>query len=148
MLLNGDHYSARSWSEEKKLVYSMARHEELSNLYQLVSKLACVCLRKEIRLIIENPRGALHYLNRYWPLKPAVIDMDRRENGDYYRKPTQYWFINCSPENFLLFEPVENVEDYGPIERAKGTRHGRAVMRSMISPEYARRFIRQKIIGA
>ena len=62
--------------------------------------------------------------------------MDRRQNGDYYEKPTQFWFINCEPLNNLLFdEPIASHPK--KIVSKEGT-----VERSLISPDYARRFIR------
>lgn len=61
--------------------------------------------------------------------------------GDWYEKPTQYWFINCEPLNQLLFdEPIASYE-----KRVIGNEHN-IVERSMISPDYARRFIRTYII--
>ena len=80
----------------------MKLHKELSKLYELVTKLALICIRKNIPLIIENPYTEQHYLTRYWCLKSSIIDKNRRDNGDYQNKPTQYWFINCEPKNNLI----------------------------------------------
>ena len=109
-------------------------------MYQLISKLAIVCIKKKIALVIENPYSSQHYLTRHWPLKPAIIDYDRRRDGDWYKKPTQYWFINCKPKNNMLFEPIEFVEEK-VIENIKNQ-----VQRSMIHPQYANRFLRQYIL--
>lgn len=59
--------------------------------------------------------------------------------GDYYKKPTQYWFINCDPKNNFIFEPLELV-------KRKKINDENTVNRSMIHPQYANRFIRQYII--
>ena len=75
---------------------------ELNELYSLITKMVIVCCRKKLPLIIENPYSTQHYLQRYWCLKPKVIDYDRRERGDYYEKPTQYWFVNCEPKQNLF----------------------------------------------
>lgn len=130
----------KKWSEEQKLEYDLRLHKELAELYELVTKMTIVCLRKNIPLIIENPYTTQHYLTRYWAIKPKVIDKDRTLRGDYYRKPTQYYFINCEPSQNMIFEPqvwnekkvIANVHD--------------KVERSMISKDYANRFIREFII--
>ena len=79
-------------------------------------------------------------------MKPTIIDKDRTRNGDYYKKPTQYWFINCNPKNNLVFEPLEYVETKN-IEKQKGTEiTSRKTERSLMHPQYANRFIRQYLI--
>ena len=65
--------------------------------------------------------------------------MNRYSNGDYYKKPTQYFFVNCKPQNNLLFEPVEVKELKKKVEQ-------KTVNRSMISKEYENRFIREFIL--
>lgn len=130
----------RKWNDEKKLEYAMKLHKEMDAMYQCISKLAVVCLRKNLRLVIENPKSIPHHLSDYWCLKPKLIDKDRTLNGDYYKKPTQYWFINCEPKQNLVFEPLEYVETK-TIERERN-----AVKRSLMHPQYANRFIRQYLI--
>lgn len=73
------------------------------------------------------------------PLKPAIIDHDRRLNGDHYKKPTQYWFINCKPKTNILIGYVEELK----IENVRNQ-----VQRSMIHPQYASRFLRQYVLPA
>lgn len=94
------------------------------------------------RLIVENPYTQPHYLTTYFPIKPSLIDKNRAENGDYYRKPTQYWFVNCKPEANVIFEPLEQVELH-TIAKAEKMSVGtdRRVKRSMMHTQYARRFI-------
>lgn len=127
------------WDTEKKLEYDLKLHEELSRNYELITKLALICLKRKLRLIIENPYSTQHYLTRYWALEPKIIDTDRREMGDYYKKPTQYWFINCEPENNFIFEAVD-------IKKKKNIIDENTVDRSMIAPDYANRFIREFIL--
>ena len=103
---------------------------------------------------MENPYSEEHFLRRYWCYSPAVIDRDRRDSGDYFKKPTQYWFLNCEPQNNLIFEPIS----YNAIEckdaiRTMTKEHyvktgadNKKTARSMIHPQYANRFIRQYLI--
>lgn len=133
------------FTEIQKLEYAMKLHDELHRLYMLICKLFVISNRGGWRLIVENPYTQPHYLTMYFPVKPKLIDKDRRANGDYYKKPTQYWFVNCTPEQYMPFEALEYVPTEN-IERAKSTGGiNRQVRRSMIHPQYARRFIKSYI---
>ena len=135
------------WNDEKKLTYDLKLHSELAKLYEAVTKLALVAINRGIKLIIENPYSEQHYLRRYWCLKPKIIDRDRTKNGDYYTKPTQYYFINCEPKQNLVWEPLEYVEKRNVKKTRSEGRHTQ-IMRSLIHPQYADRFIRQYILEA
>lgn len=145
--MKGDIYSQRNWNDEKKLEYSMKLHRQMDEMYQLISKMVIVCIRKNLRLVIENPKSMPHHLTDYWCLKPTIVDKDRRKNGDYYKKPTQYWFVNCKPKNNLVFEALDYVPQI-KSERVVKDDFGldRTTARSMIHPQYANRFIRQYLI--
>lgn len=163
MNFQGKFHGNWTWDDEKKLEYDIRLHNELHKLYCMVTKLAIVCIRKKIPLIIENPRGTQHYLNRYWCLSPAVIDSDRRERGDYFKKPTQFWFVGRRPSNNLIFEALGNnaIKSSGKTgankrsdswhnrRKADYEKTGASTIkegRSMIHPDYANRFIREFII--
>lgn len=133
----------------------MKLHTELHENYMTISKLVHICVSRNLRLIIENPAGQSgtgkeHYLQRYWCIEPKLIDKDRRERGDYYKKPTQYWFINCEPKNNFIWEAQVMHEGWASISQAsknaKRIGVSRTVVRSMIAPEYANRFIREYIM--
>lgn len=136
----------KKYSLEKKLECDLKFHKELSDLYSYITKLVLVCIKKNIPLIIENPFGSQHYLTRYWCLKPSIIDKNRYLNGDYYEKPTQYWFINCEPKHNFIFEPLEYVEKKSIIHAKKCGNLSHTKMRSMIHPQYAKRFIKEFIL--
>ena len=147
MHFQGNMKSIKDWSIDKKLKYDMKLHTELHELYMLVSKLVCVCVWNNIPLIIENPYSQEHYLTRYWAVKPKVIDDDRRNRGDYFKKPTQYWFINREPSNNLIFEAYGNPNEQKRITaRVEDGGINGKTERSLISPLYANRFIREFII--
>lgn len=136
----GDLYQLKNYTDEQKLEYDLKLHSELAKLYELVTKLAIVCLRKSLKLIIENPWSERHYLWQFWALKPKIIDKNRRLKGDYYTKPTQYWFIGCEPKDNFVLEPIE-ITPYKTIAHVHNT-----VERSLISKNYARRFIKEFIV--
>lgn len=146
MCFRGTAYQCKNMSDEEKLEYDLKLHDELSNLYNLVTKLAIVCIKRKIPLVIENPYSTTHYLTKYWAIPYTVLDMDRSKNGDYYKKPTQYWFINCEPKNNFIFEPLEYVERRIVQDQKNDNGLDRTVWRSMIHPQYANRFIREYII--
>ena len=141
MAFRGEQYQLKDFTDEQKITYSMKLHEELTNLYMLISKLFCVMLRGGLRMVVENPYTQPHYLTSYFPIKPKIIDKNRRINGDYYKKPTQYWFVNCDPEDNLVFEPIE----YVPQKIINNNRN--QIVRSLIHPQYAYRFIKRYLIG-
>lgn len=136
----GDARQQQKWTNEQKLEYDLKLHKELSMLYELITKLSIVCIRKNIPLIIENPYCSQHYLTKYWAIKPKIIDDDRTIRGDYYKKPTQYFFINCEPKDNFIFEA------YRVNERKQISNVHNTTERSMISKDYANRFIREFII--
>lgn len=141
MAFRGTQYQLKNKNDEEKLEYDLRLHRELADFYDKVTKLVIVCLRKKLRLIIENPYSSTHYLTKYWALKPKIIDKDRRKNGDYYTKPTQYWFVNCDPNFDPLFEPLVYLAERKTIAHV-----GNQVARSLISNEYAERFIKEYIL--
>ena len=136
----------KNMSDIQNLESDIQLHKELHLNYTRLCQMCIIALRKKIKLVFENPYTQPHYLTQYWCLKPSIIDKNRRDNGDYQEKPTQYWFLNFEPKQNLVFEPLDYVE-YRTHNGAKA-RDGksREVMRSMIHPQYANRFIRQYLI--
>lgn len=146
MCFRGTAYQFKNMSIEQKLEKDLELHEELSYLYQLITKLAIVCIKRHIPLMIENPYSTTHYLVKYWCIPYTILDSDRTLRGDYYEKPTQYWFINCKPKENFIFEPLKYVEKRIVQYQKKENGLDRQIWRSMIHPQYANRFIREFII--
>ena len=143
----GKSFGQDKWSDESKIEYARKLHKELAEYYQVISKLFLICLKRKIRLVVENPYTQPHYLNKYFPIEPALIDMDRTKNGDYLKKPTQFWFVNFKPQNNVIFEPMEETKTYtwvsiSNLDKEKSLQTNR----STIHPQYANRFIRQFIL--
>lgn len=143
----GDQWQDKNLSTEFKLERDLRLMDELRDLYHLVTKLDLVCIRKNLKLILENPYSAQHFLRNYWALKPTIIDKNRAAHGDYFKKPTQYFFVNCEPKNEL--KPfIEYPKAKHSIEfiTSKSLDLDRQVARSMIHPDYARWFIEHYLI--
>jgi hypothetical protein len=148
----GQSASMKKWSYQQKMENCMKLKNELTEMYELVNKMFIICLDRGLRLIMENPYSEEHYLRRYWCYPPSVIDRDRRERGDYFKKPTQYFFVNCKPSNNLIFE-INNDNSIKIKDAIRFMPNGKYVgadnlktARSMIHPQYANRFIREFII--
>lgn len=140
LFFRGEHIHDKSLSTAEKLQRGIVLHGELHNYYVLFSELCIVAIQQKLKLIIENPYSTAHYLTRYLSLKPKVIDTDRTLRGDNFKKPTQYWFINCEPKFNIILEPLTIVK-YKTVADCWNK-----VERSMINPQYANRFIREFII--
>ena len=135
----------KSFPEKIDIVVERIKKREY--YYTLLFKLLKICHEKNLRLIIENPATQPHYLlyAQNFP-KPTYIDYDRRKSGDYFKKPTAYWFFNV---NFLQNNtPFKNnlnliVKSCRPSLTAGSC----SIERSIISPEYAYNFICDHLIG-
>lgn len=150
------------WSYKQKMQNCMRIQKEITRNYELVNELFIICMDRGLKLIMENPYSEEHYLRRYWCYPPAVIDMNRQDRGDYFVKPTQYWFLNCEPTYRMLFEVAEfhgmrsswqiyskapgKAMDKAAVEQNMGGGISIKTARSMIHPDYANRFIREFIL--
>ena len=89
-----------------------------------------------------------HFLKSGFVQPPSVVDKDRTLRGDYYRKPTAYWFLNCTPTNGVSIQQTPKDQIKSIWLQKKGIAPGVcSEERSMISPDYARNFICDFIIG-
>lgn len=155
LFFRGQASQMRNWSLVQKMENCMVLQNELTEMYELVNKLFIICIKRGLKLIVENPYSEEHYLRRYWCLPASVIDRDRRQRGDYYCKPTQYWFVNLEPKDNFIFEAqtINSINCKDAIRlmtkehlEACGITANKKVARSMIHPDYANRFIREFIL--
>lgn len=79
-------------------------------------------------------------------LPPTIIDRNRLERGDYFKKPTAYWFIGCENTVGFSYQNDKEQKIIRNCQRSKGDGLC-SEERSMISPDYARNFICDFIIG-
>lgn len=113
--------------------------------YEVALKMFTVADVRGLRMIVENPYSTIHYLYNNFPYKPALIDRDRQRRGDFFRKPTQYWFINCEPTYGESFQKPVVTRTVNGLTGHQGSLCDED--RSLISPDYARNFICDFIIG-
>lgn len=136
----------------RKLTYKertdeiLKRSANREKFFGLAAKMLCVAQEKGIRLIMENPWSQQTYLKANFVMAPTLVDSNRRLRGDYYAKPTAYWFINCEPTHgFTEQQDKEKRNIMGTKTSAKAGVCSEE--RSMISPDYARNFICDFILG-
>lgn len=143
--LNYINYRSLSESEaiEKILERQTKRQEYLSKLTKFVK----VCLDRKLRMIFENPVTG-SFLNNYFLKPPTIVDNNRMMRGDYYKKPTGYWFWNCEPTHGLTIQADKVQRKHNEAESRWTAQSGLCnEERSMISPDYARNFINDFILG-
>lgn len=128
---------------DKIIERQIKRHEYLILLIKLVR----VCLDKGLRMIFENPITG-SFLNNYFLKPPTIKDNNRMLRGDYYVKPTGYWYWNCEP---TYGRSYQNDKEQKKISEAESRWTQQAGIcseeRSLISPDYAKNFICDFIIG-
>ena len=155
LFFRGQAAQMKKWTLIEKMQNCMKLQDELTEMYHLVNMLFIVCIRRKLKLIVENPYSEEHYLRRYWCLPATIIDKDRQLRGDYFCKPTQYWFVNLEPKNNLIFEAqIDNAIRSKDAIRLMtkndllkcGITANKKVARSMIHPDYAERFVREFIL--
>lgn len=124
----------------------LERSKNREKFWALAIKMLTIAEERGLRLIMENPWAEQTYLKTNFVIAPSLIDKDRRRRGDYYNKPTAYWFINCTPT--FGFTPYTNPIKKTQRESKKSEQAGLcSEERSMIAPEYSRAFIHDFILG-
>lgn len=146
LYFTGKHHNLQNKSLAEKTAEILERSRNRQRLYELCLKMFSVCEARGLRLIMENPYATQHYLVENFPYKASIIDKDRTRRGDYYKKPTQYWFVNCEPTHGYT---MQYSSERKIVSHSKsGIKAGIcSEERSLISPDYARNFICDFIIG-
>lgn len=136
-------YRCKSTKETYDLI--LKRNYDRAYFYSMLMKMFCIVRMRNLRMVVENPWSEQTYLKANFE-KPSVVDMNRTLRGDYFKKPTAYWFVNCDSENGFT---REQDKEQKTILTTKGS--GKAGLcsedRSLISPDYARNFICDFILG-
>lgn len=133
------------WSVKQIIDNICKKNKDRAFFFELLNKFCGVCLMRGIRMVFENPFAMQTHL-RVFLKPPTIIDMNRMERGDYMKKPTGYWFWNCEPTH--CFTPQNDKQQRNPLYMRKAPKAGLcSEERSMISPDYARNFIADFILG-
>jgi len=146
LYFTGKHHNQKMMTAMERNAAIIDRARLRESFYETCLKMFTVCERKGIRMIMENPFATAHYLIGNFPYQPSLIDPDRTRRGDFFKKPTAYWFIRCEPTR-LFSEQVSMMKKRVASERSGKMAGICSEDRSMISPDYARNFICDNILG-
>ena len=159
-------YYVKKWETLRR------QSQERFHFYDIALKMTAVCQIRGLRMIMENPWHPTNFTNHFWFMRASVVDKDRTKRGDFFRKPTAYWFVNCNPTYGYSYQqtPRSKVKTITAGSCSLKTKKKlKQVMkkeeldkmyidhtstqgtcdeeRSMISPDYARNFICDFVIG-
>lgn len=138
----------RNMTVKQKTDAILERDKKRAYFYGVAIKLFAVSATHNLRLIMENPWSENTYLKANFILPPAVIDNNRMLRGDYRVKPTAYWFINCEHTHGKTIQ-YDKLNEKKTHMTSKGSSVSGICSeeRSMISPDYARNFICDFVLG-
>lgn len=150
-------YYERKWNVLRG--YSQERFQ----LYDLALKLTAICQIRGLRMVMENPWHPTNFTNHFWFMRTSVIDKDRTRRGDYFVKPTAYWFVGCEHTLGKSYQPRPKSEIRTITAGSGAAKTKRKKRDSMekkeldkmyidhksesIHPDYARNFICDFILG-
>lgn len=137
-------YRAKTMKEKTDLILERSRNRE--KFFSLAVKMLATAEMKGLRMIMENPWSEQTFLKSNFVAAPSLVDMDRTRRGDVFRKPTAYWYINCKPTHSETYQQSKITKT---IMNSKGSGQSGLCSeeRSMITPDYARNFISDFILG-
>ena len=124
----------------------LERSKNREYFFSLAVKMITVAKHRGLRLVMENPWSEQTFLKANFVMPPTIVDNNRMLRGDYYVKPTAYWFVNCEPTHGKSYQ---NDKEKKTIMKSKGASKAGLCSeeRSLISSDYARNFICDFIIG-
>lgn len=146
MLFSFTHRNYRYLSVKEKAEKVLERSRKREEYFRLAVMMMAVAKDKGIPLIMENPWSEQTFLKGNFVAAPTLVDTNRMMRGDVFKKPTAYWFVNCEPTHG---KTVQMDKKKRTIIGEKPLKGGGICNkdRSMISPDYARNFICDFIIG-
>jgi hypothetical protein len=137
-------YRKKTMKEKTDLILERSHNREY--FFSLAVKMLAVAQMRGLRLIMENPWSEQTFLKANFVMPPTLVDMDRTKRGDFFKKPTAYFFINCEPldgETRQQSKVVKNILS----SKSSGQAGLCSEDRSMISHDYARNWICDFILG-
>ena len=136
----------RKLNVKQKSEKILQRADNRRYFYGLLIKLVTIAMERGLKMVVENPWSEQTYLKANFVMPPTIVDNNRMMRGDYYVKPTAYWFINFEPTKGMTYQ---NDKEKKTIMKSKGASKAGLCSeeRSMISPDYARNFICDFILG-
>ena len=149
MAFNWGYKNYQKLGVKEKTDKILERSRNREKFFGLAVKMVAIAEERNLKLVMENPWSEQTFLkNGNFVKSPSIVDMDRTRRGDYFEKPTAYWFFGFQPTygNTIQITPMAKRKI---VNKCKKCLHAGLCSeeRSMISPDYARNFICDFIIG-
>lgn len=133
-----ERFSFKTKTQRIKGEFAIKKMKNTALFFELLTKLETLAIERGWRMVIENP----YNFTLMWMIwrKPDVVDMDRAVMGDFFHKPTAYWFYGCMPEKNSIYSVNKNAKI---VEKEKSSVESGvcSLDKSRISPIYADNFI-------
>ena len=146
MHMSFGHTNYRKLNMKEKTDKILERSANRETYFRLAVKMLSLANQRGLKLIMENPWSEQTFLKANFVMPPTLVDNNRMLRGDYYVKPTAYWYVNCEPTHGKSYQ-----QDKEKKVIIKSKMSGKAGLcseeRSLISPDYARNFICDFILG-
>ncbi len=144
----GWHISQKNWPISKVMRQNIEFAQEREYFFYMLMKMCAVVGDKNLRMVIENPynTSGMTYLENNF-IRPTIVDKNRMRRGDYFVKPTGYWFLNCEPMTGFFTEQMDKRQKTVMKCKDSGQKGLCSEERSSISPDYARNFICDFLLG-
>ena len=142
-----DYVNYRNLTIKEKTDKILQRSMNRERFFRLAVKMLTVAKERGLRLIMENPYSPVGFLKNNFIVQPSLIDKNTQRRGDFFRKPTAFWFVNCEHTSGYSYQKPKETKK---VAHSKPSPMGGGVCseeRSMISPDYARNFICDFILG-
>ena len=138
----------RKLTMKEKTDKILERSANREQFFRICVKMISVAMQSGIRLIMENHWAEQTFLKANFVMPPTIVDNNRMLRGDYRVKPTAYWFVNCEPTHVETMQ-LDKLKEKKTHMKSRGSKVAGVCSeeRSMISPDYARNFICDFILG-
>lgn len=142
LFYSGKAIQMRKMTKAEKNTYINNRLKERDKNISILNKLVDISEKRNLKLIIENPYHDNYLLSVKRFSNPEIVISDRRLLGDYYKKPTMFYFINFVPSFFNLNFIAEDNSIGRQVNQVKSQ-----IERSLMHPTFALNFINKYILG-
>jgi hypothetical protein len=138
----------RKMNIHEKTEKILERSANREYFFRVCVKMICVFQERGLRLVMENPWSEQTFLKANFVMTPQVVDMNRMLRGDYRIKPTAYFFVNCEPTYGRSIQ-CDKLKEKKIHQTSRGSSKAGVCSeeRSLISPDYARNFICDFLLG-
>ena len=133
-------YQFKWWSDEKIDDYIANRERERERVYNILLKFIDIVKVRKLKTIIENPYTRNYLLSQKEMKQPDLIISNRKDYGDYYKKPTMFYYYNLEPTFMSDYTKINSVE-------TKTISNEGGITRSLMHQDFANNFIRKYILG-